>query len=81
MQDQAIYDRLTELFADLFPMDEIALTPQTTAKDIEGWDSFNHISIMVAIESRFAIRLTSTEFDALANIGALVRLIQSKLPG
>lgn len=78
MQDAEIYSRLTELFSDLFPMDEIALTPATTAKDIEGWDSFNHISVMVAIETRFGIKLSSAEFDKLANIGELAAVIKAK---
>jgi acyl carrier protein len=76
-----IYAALTELFRDLFADDTIVLTPQTTAADIEGWDSFNHLSVIVSAETRFGVRIKTTEIDKLANVGELVQAIQSKLPG
>ncbi len=78
LDEQAIYQQLGDLFADLLPMTDITLGPATTARDIEGWDSFTNISIMVAVESRFGIRFTGDEFDKLADIGQLVALIGAK---
>ena len=46
METIEIYARLIEIFRELFADDDIALTPETTADDIEGWDSFNHISVL-----------------------------------
>jgi acyl carrier protein len=80
MQTNEIYDRLTDLFRELFADDAIVLTPQTTADDIEGWDSFNHISVVVAVETRFGVKMTTAEIEGLANVGALVAAIESKLP-
>jgi acyl carrier protein len=80
MQTNEIYDRLTNLFRELFADDAIVLTPQTTANDIEGWDSFNHISVIVAVETRFGVKMTTAELEGLANVGALVAAIESKLP-
>jgi acyl carrier protein len=79
MQTVAIYERLTELFRDLFADDDIVLGPETTAKDVEGWDSFNHISVLVAVETSFSIKMSTREVDKIANVGDLVRLIESKL--
>jgi acyl carrier protein len=81
METAAIYRTLTELFRELFADDSIVLTPETTANEIEGWDSFNHISVIVAVETRFSVKMTTSEIDSLANVGALVRAIESKLPG
>ncbi len=78
LDEQTIYQQLGDLFADLLPMTDITLGPATTARDIEGWDSFTNISIMVAVESRFGIRFTGDEFDKLADIGQLVALIGAK---
>jgi acyl carrier protein len=78
LDEQTIYQQLGDLFADLLPMTDITLGPATTARDIEGWDSFTNISIMVAVESRFGIRFTGDEFDKLADIGQLVALIRAK---
>ena len=80
METQEIYEKLTELFRELFADDSIVLTPQTTANDIDGWDSFNHISVIVAVETRFGIKMSTAEIERLANVGALVAAIENKLP-
>jgi acyl carrier protein len=81
METIEIYARLTEIFRELFADDDIALTPETTADDIEGWDSFNHISVIVAVETRFGVKMTTSEIDGLSNVGALVAAIQRKING
>ena len=52
-----------------------------TANDIEGWDSFNHISVIVAVETRFGLKMTTSEIEHLADVGALVAAIENKLSG
>jgi acyl carrier protein len=79
METAEIYKRLTDLFHELFADDSIVLTPQTTANDIDGWDSFNHISVIVAVETRFGVKMTTSEIENLANVGTLVAAIESKL--
>ena len=73
-----IYAGLTELFRELFADDTIELSANTTADDIEGWDSFNHISVMVAVETRFGIRMRTDEIESLKSIGDLVSAIEQK---
>ncbi len=73
-----VYAGLNELFHELFADDDIVLTPQTTAKDIDGWDSFNNLNIMVAVETRFGIKMTSTEVENLKNIGDLVKIVMAR---
>ena len=81
MDSAEIYRQLTELFRELFADDSIALTAETTANDIEGWDSFNHISVIVAVETRFGVKMTTSEIEHLANVGTLVAAIEIKLSG
>jgi acyl carrier protein len=78
MQRDEIYARLTELFRELFSDDDIVLRPEMTADDIEGWDSFNHVSVIVAVETRFGIKMKTSEIEKLANVGELVAAIESK---
>ena len=78
MTDEEIYNKMTELFRDLFSDDAITLNPGTTAADIEGWDSFNHLSVIVAVETQFGIKMTTREIDNLKNVGDIVAVIQSK---
>lgn len=75
MTDSDIYEQLTEIFHDLFLRDDITLTPETTAEDVEGWDSFKMIEIVMAVESRFGIKVKSKELDQLQSVGDLARLI------
>jgi acyl carrier protein len=73
-----VYAGLNELFHELFADDDIVLKPETTANDIEGWDSFNNLNIMVAVETRYGIKMSSQEIEGLRNIGDLVSIILAR---
>lgn len=74
-----ILNALTQLFHDVFDDDEIELTPETTANDIDGWDSQAHVTLIVAAEQRFGIRFRTAELESLRNVGHFVQLIGAKL--
>ncbi len=78
MTEAQVFTSLNELFHEMFADEDIVLSRKTTAKDIDGWDSFNNLNIMVAVETRFGIKLSSMEIEKLENIGALVDLIMAK---
>lgn len=73
-----VYAGLNDLFHELFADEGIVLKPEMTANDIDGWDSFNNLNIMVAVETRFGIKMTSTEVEGLKNIGDLVGIILAR---
>jgi acyl carrier protein len=77
MTNAEIYLALDAIFRDLFLDDDIELKPETSARDIKGWDSFNHINIIIAAEARFAIKLKTAEIAGLNNVGDFVRVIKS----
>ncbi len=58
--------------------DDMKLTPELSAKDVEGWDSFKQIEIMVSVEERFNIKLSTREIDSLKNVGDLADVIAKK---
>lgn len=78
MERASIYEGLTEIFNDVFMADDMKLTPELSAKDVVGWDSFKQIEIMVAVEERFAIKLNTREIDSLRNVGDLADVIARK---
>ena len=78
MTEAEVYAGLTEIFHELFGDETIALTPDTTAADVNGWDSFNNINIIAGAEERFGVKLGTREIDSLANVGDLARLILAK---
>ena len=75
MTDAEILRDLTEVIRDVLDLPDLDLTPETTAEDVEGWDSFNHINIIVASEQRFGIKFRTSELEGLRNVDELVRLI------
>jgi acyl carrier protein len=76
MESNQIYAELTEVFRELFSDDRITLKAETNASDIAGWDSFNHLSVIVAVETRFGVKLTTREIDGFVNVGDLVSAIK-----
>lgn len=74
-----IRSKLNAVFRDVFDDESISVTDATTARDIDGWDSLNHVNLIVAVEKAFAIKLTTREATTLADVGELVRLIEKKL--
>ena len=70
-----IYERLNEIFRDFFDDEEIELTPETTADDIDDWDSLNHITLMSAVEEEFGIRFTMGQVSGMKNVGEMAEII------
>ena len=79
MERKDILKQMEEIFKDVLDLDEIELTEDTTADDIDEWDSLSHIQLIVAIEKGFGIKLTAREVKELADVGEMVSCIQSKL--
>lgn len=79
MMDQAqIYTQLTSVFRDVFDEDDLALKPQTTADDVDGWDSLTHIRLVLAVSKAFGVKFSASEIGSLKNVGEFVDLIQKK---
>ena len=79
MENAHLYSQLTEIFREVFDDDAIVLTPQTTAADIDGWDSAAHVGLIVSIEERMKVQLKSSEMESLHNVGSLVGILEYKL--
>ena len=78
MTKDEIRQSLTEIFREVFDNDALVLRDETNADDIEEWDSYMHINIVVATEMRFGIKFQTTEIEALRNVGEFVDLIYLK---
>ncbi|MEO6092977.1 MAG: acyl carrier protein [Novosphingobium sp.] len=72
-------ERIQEIMADTFDLDELAITRETTAEDVEEWDSLSHIRLIVAIERAFKIKFTNAEIESLGNVGELIDTVEAKV--
>ncbi|AWN47006.1 acyl carrier protein [Methylobacterium terrae] len=68
---------LAPLFEEVFG-EAVPLTPDLSAEDVEGWDSTRMIELVIAVEARFALKLTTREVDGLATVGDLAALVARK---
>ncbi len=73
-----VYAGLTEIFHDVFMRDDIVLTPDLTAKQVQGWDSFKQIEIIMATEEKWGIKFNTRELDALRCVGDLAKMVATK---
>jgi acyl carrier protein len=79
MDEPQIYQRLTEIFQEMFDEDSIEVTPKLSADDVDGWDSLTHIRLILTIEKVFKIKFSTSEIGKLENVGDLVAVIQGKV--
>ncbi len=73
-------DEITKVFEEVFDQKDLLITPETTSNDIEGWDSMSHVTMLMAIEDHFGIEFKQSEIANLPNVGALIALVEKKLP-
>ena len=76
---EEIYKRLNEVFRDVFDDDSIEVNEDTTAADIEDWDSLEQINLLYNMEQRFGVKFSVDEVEGLQNVGETVDLIERKL--
>lgn len=77
MSREEVFARLTSVFRDVFDDESIVLEETTTSDDIEDWDSFEHINLIVAIEDEFSFKIPMGKTVTLKNVGEMVDLILS----
>jgi len=75
MTREEVFEKLTEVFRDVFDDETIELTDTTTAEDIEEWDSLMHITLISEIEDAFDVNFSMKEVTGLHNVGELADAI------
>ncbi len=72
-------DTLNDIFRQVFDDSSIVIKRETTADDIDEWDSLSHINLVIAVETKFGIKFALGELQALKNVGEMVDLIEKKI--
>jgi len=71
--------KLTDIFRTLFDNPSLVLRDELTAPQVPGWDSFNHINLVMQIEEEFGIRFSTEEISSLKDVGEFKTLIAHKI--
>ena len=75
---ERVFNNVQDIFRDIFDDKGLLIADNTTAADIEDWDSLNHINLISAIEKEFNIRFALGELESLKDVGAMIELILAK---
>jgi acyl carrier protein len=79
MAEPEILNAMTRILRDLLLDDSIVLTMETQREDIPGWDSFNYINFLVAVEAEFRMKFKVTDIESFDNAGDIVAHIRTTL--
>ncbi|MBE58701.1 MAG: acyl carrier protein [Gammaproteobacteria bacterium] len=71
-------EQLQPIFRSVFEDDDLIVTREMSANDVENWDSLNHITLIVEIEMYTGLTLTTEDLISLANVGDFVDMLESK---
>lgn len=75
MTRQAIFEKLNEVFSDVFDED-ITVTEATTSADIADWDSLTHITLISEVEDAFGIQFAMKDVLGMKNVGEMADIIE-----
>jgi acyl carrier protein len=74
-----LQDKVNNIFREVFDDNDINITPEMTANDIDGWDSLSHVNLIVAIETKLGIKFSHKELLTFKNVGDMLDSIRSKI--
>ena len=79
MERNEILKRVEEIFREELEQEDLVLTDETTADDVDGWDSLSHVQLVAAMEEAFGIEFKSREILSWDNVGDLIDSIKKKV--
>ena len=79
MTREQTFEKLNEVFRDVFDDDSICVTDTTTSDDIEDWDSLEHINLIAAVEQEFGVKFNMGQVVTMKNVGEMADIILAQL--
>ncbi len=74
-------ERVQKVFREVFDNEQLTVSRETQAKDVEGWDSLTHITLIMTLEDTFKIKFTTREVMGFENVGEMMDCLRGKLAG
>jgi acyl carrier protein len=79
MASQELFDSIQEVFRAVFEDPALVVARETTAEDVQGWDSFAHVNLIMALEAKFGVKFRLAEIQELTCVGDIIDVIGKKV--
>lgn len=79
MSREEVFNRLNEVFRDVFDDETIVVIDTTTSEDVEDWDSLEHINLIAAVEQEFGMKFSMGQVVTMKNVGEMADIIMSQV--
>lgn len=73
-----IMKKLNKVFREVFDDDTLKITEKTTSKDVDGWDSLMHITLIAEVEDAFRVKFAMKEVTGMKNVGEMAAIIEAR---
>lgn len=77
MKREEVFEKVQDIFREVFDDDSLTITDSTNSDDIEDWDSLEHIALVVSMEKEFSLKFDIKQVNKLENVGQMIDLIVS----
>ncbi len=79
MSREEVFEKVQEIFRDVFDDEELMICDTTNSDAIDDWDSLEHISLIISMEKEFSMKFDIKEVNKLENVGEMIDLILRKM--
>jgi len=69
-------DRLREIFAKVFLIDEDEIDDKLSRKDVEEWDSMGHLMLISEVESTFGVFISDEDITKIKTVGDIKKVLR-----
>jgi acyl carrier protein len=74
-----VLERVRSIAADVLKVPAGKITSESSTENVEGWDSVQHLNLVLALEQEFSVQFDPEEIDQMNSIGKVASILESKL--
>jgi acyl carrier protein len=74
-----VFERVRAVASDVLKIPVAKITPESSNETVEGWDSVQHLNLVLALEQEFSVQFDPEEIDEMNSVGKISEVVQTKL--
>jgi acyl carrier protein len=79
--DYVLTDQVREIMAETFALDQCELPDDISQQTCRRWTSLQHMTLMVALEEQFGVRLSMADMAAMKSLPQIVATLGARAAG